>query len=185
MKVALVVILFVFSFCVFPFAGLAFGQDSPSLAAAEAACGPAQVQFDARATKDAPASAVAQPEPGKSLVYVVEVFDRAVNQISRPTLRIGLDGNWVGADKADSYLSFSVDPGEHHLCARWQSHLKQFSEKAAFAGLTADPGKVYYFRARILEGGGSSFSLDLSPVNQDEGKYLVASSVPSVSHPKK
>ena len=180
MKVALVVI----PFCLF-FTGLAFGQDSPSLAAAEAACGPAQVQFDARAATDPPASSVAQPEPGKSLVYVVEVFDKAVNQISRPTLRVGLDGKWVGADKGDSYLSFSVDPGEHHLCTRWQSHLKLFSDQAAFAGLTADPGKVYYFRARIIEGGGSSFSLDFSAVNEDEGKYLVASSVPSVSHPKK
>ena len=58
-----------------------------------------------------------------------------------------------GADRPDSYLSFSVDPGEHHLCTRWQSHLKQFSDKAAFASLTADPGKIYYFRARIIEGG--------------------------------
>lgn len=158
---------------------------TPSLAAAEAACGPAEIQFDAHIASDPTASSVAQSEPGKSLVYVIEVFDRAVNRIGRPTLRIGLDGKWVGADKADSYLSFSVDPGEHHLCTRWQSHLKQFSDKVAFASLTVDPGKVYYFRARILEGSGSNFSLDFSPVNEDEGKYLVASSVPSVSHPKK
>ncbi len=177
MKAALLVILL--------FATFAFAQDSSSVAAAEAACGPAQVQFDARAAKDQPpAQSPAQLEADKSLVYVVEVFDRAVSQIGKPTLRVGLDGKWVGADKDDSYISFSVDPGEHHLCTRWQSSLKRLSDKAAFAGFTADPGKVYYFRARIIEGGDFNFSLDFAPVNEDEGKYLVASSAPSVSHPK-
>jgi hypothetical protein len=183
MKTALVLTLLVISF-----AGSAFAQDPASVSAAEAACGPAQVQFDARAAKDQAPTAnepPAQLEAGKSLVYVVEVFDKAANQISKPTLRVGLDGKWVGADKSDSYLSFSVDPGEHHLCTRWQSTWKRFSDKAAFAGFTADPGKVYYFRARIIEGDGSNFSLDFSPVNEDEGKYLVASSAPSVSRPKK
>lgn len=176
MKVILLVVLF--------FATSAFAQDPTLVAAAEAACGPAAVQFDAQAAKDNN-QPPAQPEVGKSLVYVVEVFE-AVNPIGSPTLRIGLDGKWVGADKADSYLSFSVDPGEHHLCTRWQSRLKRFSDKAAFANLTADPGKTYYFRARIsVIGGGSDFSLDFAPVNEDEGKYLVASSAPSVSHPKK
>jgi hypothetical protein len=181
MKAALVVILFVI-----PLATFAFAQDSSPLAAAEAACGPAQVQFDAQTGKDQPpAQWPAKPEAGKSLVYVVEVFDKAGNQLSKPTLRVGLDGKWVGADKSDSYISFSVDPGEHHLCTRWQSRLKRFSDKAAFASLTADPGKVYYFRARIIEGDISNFALDFAPVNEDEGKYLVASSAPSASHPKK
>ena len=174
MKATLVVVLFV--------ATSAFAQD-PALAAAEAACGPAQVQFNAEPAKDQ--LHAAQPEAGKSLVYVVEVFDKAVNQSGRPTLRVGLDGKWVGADRSDSYLSFSVDPGEHHLCTRWQSRLKRFSDKAAFASLTADPGKVYYFRARIIEGTNFNFALDFEPVNADEGKYLIASSAPSISHPKK
>jgi hypothetical protein len=98
-------------------------------------------------------------------------------------LRVGLDGKWVGAAKGDSYLSFSVDPGEHHLCTRWQSHWKRFSDKAAFAGFTADSGQIYYFRARIIEGQ-NNFALDFEPVNGDEGKYLVASSAVSVSKPK-
>ena len=178
MKSALVAVLF--------FAISAFAQNPSLISAAESACGPANAQFDAQTAKDQPRNdqPPTQPEAGKSLVYVVEVFDKAVNQISRPTLRVGLDGKWVGADKADSYLSFSVDPGEHHLCTRWQSRMKRFSDKAAFASLTADPGKIYYFRARIIEGA-SNFSLDFAPVNEDEGKYLVASSAPSVSHPKK
>jgi len=177
MKAALVLVLL--------FAPLAFAQ-GPSPVAADGACGPAEVQFDTQITHS---QNLLQPEAGKSLVYVVEVFDKVVGQISRPTLRVGLDGKWVGADKGNSYISFSVDPGEHHMCTRWQSHWKRFQKEAAFAGFTADAGKAYYFRARITEyggsGGASNFSLDLEPLNGDEGKYLVASSAVSASQPKK
>jgi hypothetical protein len=173
MKAALVAVVF--------FATAAFAQET-ALVATQAACGPGEVQFNAEPAKELPP---AQPEAGKSLVYVVEVFDKAVNELSRPTLRVGVDGKWVGADRPQSYLAFSVEPGEHHLCTRWQSRLKRFSDKAAFALLAADPGKVYYFRARIIEGYGSNFALDFAPVNEDEGKFLIASSAPSVSQPKK
>jgi hypothetical protein len=162
------------------FATSAFAQDPSLIAAAEAACGPMNVRFDVHPAEPQP---LTQPEPGKSLVYVIEVFDRAVNQISRPTLRIGLDGKWAGAVKGDSYLALSVDPGEHHLCTNWQSRLKQFSSKAAFFGLNAESGKVYYLRARIIEGG-SDFALDFAPVDADEGKYLVATVAPSNSDAK-
>jgi hypothetical protein len=172
MKAALVLILF---------APLAFAQD-PSPIATDAACGPAEVQFDTQITHG---QTPLQPEAGKSLVYVIEVFDRPGNQYGRPTLRIGFDGKWAGAVKGDSYLAFSVDPGEHHLCTNWQSRLKQLSSKVAFTSLNAVPGNIYYFRARIIEGGGLSYSLDFAPVDPDEGKYLVASSAVSESHPKK
>jgi hypothetical protein len=178
MKAALVVLLFgVVS---------AVAQEPFTIAAAEAACGPKEAQFDAQpaSTQIMTTQPMTQPEAGKSLVYVVEVFEKAVNQIGRPTVRVGLDGKWVGAAKGDSYVSFSVDPGEHHLCTRWQSHWKRFSDKEAFNGFTADPGKIYYFRARIIEGE-DNFALDLEPVNGDEGKYLVASSAVTVSKPKK
>ncbi len=168
------------------FATSAFAQDRSAITAAQAACGPKNVQFE---TQTAKGQSLPQVESGKSLVYVVEVFEKVVGELSRPTLRVGLDGKWVGADKGNSYISFLVDPGEHHLCTNWQSRWKRFSNEAAFASLTADPGKVYYFRAVITEHGGSTgastFSLDLEPVNGDEGKYLVASSASSASHPRK
>jgi hypothetical protein len=168
------------------FAACAFAQDQSAVVAAESACGPKEVQFD---TKTAKSEALTQPEAGKSLVYVVEVFDKVAGQLSHPTLRVGVDGKWAGADKGNSYLSFAVDPGEHHLCTNWQSTWKQLSKEAAFTSFTADPGKTYYFRARITEHGGSrggsTFSLDLEPVNGDEGRYLVASSAYAVSQAKK
>lgn len=177
MKAAAIVILF---------ATFSFAQNPSHAAALNAACGPHDIEFDTQAIRNQP---LPQIEAGKSQVYVVEVFDKVVGQISRPTLRVGIDGAWVGAAKGDSYISFSVDPGEHHLCTRWQSRWKRYSNEAAFTSFTADPGKVYYFRARIAEygasGGASNFSLDLEPLNGDEGKYLVTSSVLSTSQPKK
>jgi hypothetical protein len=181
-KPALVVLLF----ATLVFSTSAFAQDQSPLAAAEAACGPKEVKFDAHTATSQP---LAQPEAGKGLVYVVEEFDKLPGQIARPTLRVGVDGKWAGADTGNSYISFSVDPGEHHLCTNWQSRLKQLSNLAAFTSFTADSGKTYFFRARITEHqgsiGGSTFSLDFESLNGDEGKYLVASSALSAAQPKK
>ncbi len=52
------------------------------------------------------------------------------------------------------------------------------------ANFTAEAGKVYYFRIRLFPGQGD-FVFDLDPINIDQGKYLVASSVYNVSHAKK
>jgi hypothetical protein len=176
MKAALVVVLF----AAFSSAQAAPPQTQSPLAPAEAACGPMDIQFDAHPAESQP---LPQPDPNKSLVYVIEVFDRAPNQYGRPTLRVGLDGKWAGAVKGDTYLAFSVHPGQHHLCTSWQSRLKQFSTKVAFTGLNAEPGKIYYLRARIIDGGLNS-ALDFAPVDADEAHYLIAKSAPSNSRAK-
>jgi hypothetical protein len=169
------------------FAASALAQNNPALAHAQAACGPLDVQFEAQVSASQPTG---QPEPGKALVYVVEDYRQAPGELLNPTIRVGLDGAWKGATRASSYLFFSVDPGEHHLCTRRQSRLKRLSRLAAFAGLTAEPGKTYYFRARITystRGGAGSAgaNLDLERVDSDEGQFLVTSFRLSTSHPKK
>jgi hypothetical protein len=65
----------------------------------------------------------------------------------------------------------------------WQSRLETRSRVFAMANFTAEEGKVYYFRERVFPGEGYSFDLDL--VNSDQGKFLVASSIYTVSHSKK
>jgi hypothetical protein len=177
MKSALALVLFL--------AASAFAQDTPQ---PPTACGPLDAQFDAQAEAGQPAAQLsAQPEPGKALVYVAEVFTKAPGEIGNPTLRVGMDGAWVGATRTNSYLAFAVEPGEHHLCTSWQSHWQRLSKLAAFAGFTAEPGKVYYFRERITyssAGRTANMILDLEPVNPDEGQYLVATYKPSASHAK-
>jgi hypothetical protein len=173
MKSALTLILFL--------AASAFAQTAPQ---APAACGPLDAKFDAQAEGG---QSAAQLQPGKATVYVAEVFTKAPGEIANPTLRVGMDGAWVGATRTNSYLAFAVEPGEHHLCTSWQSRWQRLSKLAAFAGFTAEPGKVYYFRERITyssEGRAANMALDLEPMNPDEGQYLVASYKPSTSHPK-
>lgn len=90
-------------------ASSAFAADQAAVAAAESACRPVNIKFDAKAdTSQHPA---AQAQDGKALVHVVEAFERPGNQLARPTTKVGLDGVWVGANKNNSYFFFSVEPG--------------------------------------------------------------------------
>jgi hypothetical protein len=147
----------------------------------QAACGPSDVKFDVTRT-DAPSPS--EPATGKALVYIIEDLGYTNCFTGCTTLRIGFDGSWIGATQGNSRFSFSVDAGEHHLCANWQSVLGRFSSIHSLNSFTAEPGKIYYFRARVWAGDRVPF-LDLDAVNPDEGRYLVATSPPVTSNPKK
>ena len=160
----------------------AFGQDQEAVSAAESACGPKGVNFDVK--DDNSQHTVGQPEAGKALVYVIQDIG-APNCIGGClTTKIAVDGAWVGANHQNSYLSFAADPGEHHLCANWQSHFARMSRVTGLAHFTAEAGKVYFFRNRILGGTGATF-FDIEPIDSDQGRLLIASIPMSISHPKK
>ncbi len=178
MKAASVVVLFTI------FAAFAFGQVAVH-AAESGACGPLQTKFSV--TTASTLHALPEPEPGKALVYVIE--DQKFKYIRDVTARVGLDGEWVGANVGDSYLFFSVSPGEHHLCTDWIPG-PIAGRLVSLAPLMAEAGETYYFRARITGGvrtlaRNGGLSIDLDRINSDEGKLLVESSALSVSHPKK
>jgi hypothetical protein len=124
------------------------------------------------------------------VVYVT--LEEKFQAIRAVTARVGVDGAWVGANRGNSYLFFSTTPGEHHLCTDWISNLLLAGHRLVSVGnFTAEAGKVYYFRVRTsggpssyLKDSGRSASIDLGPVNSDEGKLLVASSVWSNSQPQ-
>ena len=129
-------------------------QDQVAAARAAAGCGPDKVQFDVRTDKKQHPEAKA--EAGMAAVYVFEDERRDPNELpfgiaDTATIRVGVDGQWVGADHGKSYFFFSVDLWDHDLCANWQSSLKSFSKLASAASLTAEAGKVYYFRASVDE----------------------------------
>ena len=153
---------------------------------ATAACGPEETHFDLK-TSDASHS-IAQPESGKALFYVIG-YDGNQNILCKGcaiVARVGLDGAWIGAVNGNSFLSSSVAPGEHHLCTQWQSRLSSRSKYLALNSFTAEVGKTYYFRMRLIVQGqqGPPF-LDLEQINSDQGKYMVLTSRTSESHPKK
>jgi hypothetical protein len=172
MKAALVLILF---------AATAFAQDQSAIAVSEAACGAKDVKFDAK--EDRAQHPVPQPDANKALVYVSQELGE-LRCSGCALTRLGMDGSWVGANQGSSYFFFFADPGEHHLCLNWQSRLEIRSRAFAMTGFTAEAGKTYYFRARVFPGR-NDYSFDLDPVDSDEGRYLVATSAYSVSHPKK
>ena len=184
MKAALVLILF---------AASAFAQDQSAIVASEAACGPKNVNFDAK--QETTQHPTPQPEPGKALIYVIEDLGQCPECVSKSNAiftsvdqaltKVGMDGAWVGANRGNSYFFFAADPSEHHLCINWQSRLEIRSHAFAMANFTAEEGKIYYFRERLFPGHAGDYSFDLDPVNSDQGKFLVASSAFSVSHPKK
>ena len=158
---------------------LAFAQDEAAIAKAKAACGPDDVSFSVKTSEGShPAATV---EPGKALVYVVGQ-DPACSSCGK-VARIGLDGAWAGAIDFGSYTSFTVEPGEHHLCTNWQSFFAGPKKPVGLTNLTAEAGKIYYLRIRVLVL--NQIAIDLDPVNTDQGQYLVATSKMSESHPKK
>jgi len=154
-------------------ASAAFAADEATVPSAKAACGPDNARFKVKAIQgQRPA---AQPQTGKALVYVVEDHIRKPGDIGKPTIRVGVDGSWIGANRSTSYLFFAVDPGEHHLCTDWQSAPGWIGPKVSLTSFTADAGKVYYFRARVVVGG-TTPTLDLEPINSDEGQLLITNS---------
>jgi hypothetical protein len=164
------------------FAIAALAQDTPAVSASEAACGPSNVKLDVK--NDDSQHTVGQPEAGKALVYVIQEIG-SVNCIAGCiTTRIALDGAWVGANHHNSYFSFAADPGERHLCANWQSHFTRLSQIVGLVHFTAEAGKVYFFRTRVLGATSTNF-FDFEPIDSDQGRLFVASIPLSISHPKK
>jgi hypothetical protein len=154
----------------------AFAQQE--LSGALAACGPKGSHFDVK--RDESQHTLVQPGPGKARVYFLQDIGVEPCLGSCGTTKIGLDGEWVGANQGNSYFSVSVDPGEHHVCANLHP---QFSpHTVAFAHFTAEAGKVYYFRTRPFWGKDQLLNID--PVDSDQAKYLIVSYPLSQSRPK-
>jgi len=146
-------------------------------------CGPETAEFTV--DRDDKQPAPAEPEAGKALVFVVDDYQGALEAAGIPTIRIGLDGNWVGANRGKSYIYFSVDPGDHRLCASGQRDNKAFAHQRTQAHFDAEPGRLYYFRVETLDRSGSESTLELHPLEPQEAKYLIADSNHTVFRPKK
>lgn len=150
-------------FAIFLVALPVLAQDDAAAARAAAGCGPSDQMFKVQTTDQK--HPVSQPEAGKALVYFFMDSDVPV------TMRVGVDENWVGANKGRSYFFFQLTPGEHNLCTLWQSAtFKKSSERAGEAmQLTAESGKTYYVRMV------SDFP-ELRLEDAAEGHFLIGSS---------
>lgn len=162
-----------------------FAQDQATAARTAAGCGADNVQFDVKTDKSQ--HPLGQTPSGKALVYVFEVerTDAQLFKIGAVTIRIGLDGQWVGANHGNTYFYFPVDPGDHNLCANWQSTLGRISKLASAVSLTAETGQVYYFLTKVDERSHDHPAVWMEAVDPAEAKLLIASASLSDFHPKK
>ncbi|MDP9161137.1 MAG: DUF2846 domain-containing protein [Acidobacteriota bacterium] len=146
-------------------------------------CGDPNTKFDSKPGKS---GQTAQLEAGKALVYFFE-NDTDFESRPRPTTRIGVDGQWVGANKADSYFYISVDPGVHHLCASWQNApIFAHGIETVAAHFTAEVGVAYYYEVKNKwSDEHRSPSMSLTQLDSDQGQLLATKLALSDSHPKK
>ncbi|MFZ0771001.1 MAG: DUF2846 domain-containing protein [Candidatus Sulfotelmatobacter sp.] len=168
MKIALLTLLF---------AVTAFAQVPP--AASTAACGRENVSFKVKL--DESQHTLVQPDPGKARVYFFHDAGTGIT-LGYPTVKLAMDGAWVGANHGNSYFSVSVEPGEHHVCVTLQSSV--VAQRVELAHFTAEAEKVYYFRTQLVMSRSVEL-LELDPIDSDQGRYLIASFPLSVSTPKK
>lgn len=154
------------------FASSAFAQSGTTQAVGPG-CGDTAVKFDVDTNRSQ--HPVAKPDSGKALVYFLQ-DDNFFESRPRPTTRFGLNGSWVGATQSNSYFYTAVDPGEHHICAGWQSWVGAgMGKQAAAAHFIAEEGKSYFFivRNRWLRQLSSSAEMRLEPLDSDEAQLLM------------
>lgn len=160
-------------------------QDQAAAARTAAGCGADNVQFNVKTDKSQHPQG--QVPAGKALVYVFEVekTDAAAFKIGAVTIRVGLDGQWVGANHGNTYFYFQVAPGDHSICANWQSSIGRVAKLASAISLTAEAGQVYYVLTKVDERSHDNPAVWIEPLDPAEAKLLIASASLSNSHPKK
>jgi hypothetical protein len=147
-----------------------------------AACGAVKANFAIQ--KDAMHLAQTQPPEGQALVYLIEEMPGLPFVSS--TVNFGVDGLWIGATKAETYMVLPLSPGVHHLCSEYQTHLPAGEQgRVTLRRLNLEAGKSYYILYRGLITKDSGEVAFLNPVDEDEGRYLIQTFDHVTSYPKK
>lgn len=134
------------------------------------ACGDDKVQFDVYTEGHQPPPA--RPPAGWAQIVLIENENQMVGHSGSATVRFGLEGDWVGANKGNSYFTVTVNPGVHHLCASIRE-----GGYVDLASVAAEPDKVYYFEARVTVQSApffqDSITFGLSQLSEDHGQERV------------
>ena len=138
-------------------------------------CGSDSVKFDVKTEKDQPPPA--PPADGKAQIVLVGTVPVESAFARFPVVRFGVNGNWVGANRGNSYFTLDVAPGAQNLCVSAQGVMSGMAKDLVdMQSFNAEAGKVYYFEARfgmIGGNGGGVLTFGLAPLNENEGKYRV------------
>jgi len=166
---------------------------------ANGACGPSNEDWDVTTNDKTHPTAAA--EPNRAHIYLIQDDTEYVPH-PRPSVRFGIDGQWAGATHSNSYFFVSVDPGEHHLCIRWQGAVGaggQHRESDSVLELSAEAGQDYYFVAHDVYSGGDSRPgqpnrpnepppsqfVIFRPANSDQAMMMMSRFAFATSTPKK
>jgi len=150
---------------------IAAGAQAQSNAVASA-CGQPTAKFEVKASPSVSPGLV----PDKAVIFIIE-RDQTTRTFVAPSTRLGMDGEWLGATRGNSYSFFLVSPGVHHLCAD-----TKFGGAGgvgqAFLHFDARPGVTYFFEVRNTRVGDPKWGKELRDVSleqldEDEGEYLL------------
>jgi len=172
--------LLLLTLCTIPVAA----QSTNAEQAAAPGCGKDNTKFEVQTTKSH--YPFLKPDAGRALVYFLQDDTDFISR-PRPSTRFGLDGSRIGATNSHSYFYVSVDPGEHHLCAGWQSFVGfNTGHIAAAASFMAAAGSSYFFlvKNRSSHENFPAF-MKLEPLDPDEAQLLMSKFALSTSHAKK
>lgn len=157
---------------------------------AEAACGDPSAKFTVRpGAWNQPTVSIGKDE---ARVYVIQETVipsmSALKIFGAPTVEVGINGRWMGATRGQSYVVLPVQAGVNHFCARVKLSMYLWPASCFSSGntvllrLQVVAGQTYYVRARayhISEENGTFCAINLDTVNSDEGKLLLAESLPA------
>ncbi len=167
--------VFVLSACLL-IVSCASAQNTLTVKQAEAACGDFSVNFHVK--KHHTYGAVPPVQKGKARIYVFEnfggIYGPFTGAYGGPTIRVGMDGQWIGADKGASYLHFPATPGEHHLCVNWQSVFVGLNSLIWLTNVNVQADQTYYFLVVPTQDTRNSGLLRLRPLDSDEAQLLLA-----------
>ena len=146
------------------------------------ACGPHREKYSV--TLDASQHKLPIQQPGKALIYFAQDFgsESRFEILGTYITKVGIDGQWVGAEKNDSWFSVFVAPGAHYLCVQPQG-LFGNGKVTELLHFTAAPGHVYYFRIRNYTW--ITHSLTFHRAESNQVLYMIYSSPQSISKPHK
>lgn len=147
-----------------------FAQTAAGTASPAAACGTDDANFK---TKQAGQGAGSMTPPaGKALVYVVEEMPQVGFYTTH--VNVGVDGRWVAQLSAQTFASFDIDPGVHHLCVVYQGQAAS-SEigPTILHRLNVEAGKTYYLLYRGLISKDSEEVGFFDEVDEDEGRFVL------------
>jgi hypothetical protein len=159
------------------FATTLLAQNDHGVPPSAVTCGSSSVLYSVKSDDDA---AISAPAAGMATLVLIEDQlqtrpGHAVCLKCETRLQYGLDGQSIGATRGFSHISVSIAPGDHHLCASGNGPVFTADPLPSFFALHVEAGKTYFVSTRLaLYSGYGVAVLDISRLNDDEGRYLVS-----------